>query len=134
MPSNPTSWAAARADGWKSWLNSCFCFVLFIYLFVCRGGVGSGSDFYLYPQGIHLNTFKMSKFTVLSSKDMQATDSKNNTSVMVLTGTEFNWDQISGFLGSQCLNQCGEQGEKIPERCVTPQFSWHQFGTCTCDP
>ena len=92
------------------------------FLFVCLFagvGMGSGSDIYLYPQGIHLKTFKMSKFTVLS-KNMKATESKNNTSLTVLTGTELNWNRTSGFPWGQCLNQWREQGEKVLERCVTP--------------
>ena len=114
MPSIPTSWAAVWADGWKSRLNSRFFVCLFVCLFVCGGGLGSGSDIYLYPQGIHLKTFKMSKFTVLS-KDMKATESKNNTSLTVLPGTELNWNRTSGFPWGKCLNQWREQGEKVLE-------------------
>ena len=131
MPSIPTSWAAAWADGWKSWLNSPFFFFgVFVCLFA-GVGVGWGSDIYLYPQGIHLKTFKMSTFTVLS-KDMKATESKNNTSLMVLTGTELNWDRTSGFLGSQCLNQWRERREdawemRDPAVFLAPFWNLHMW-------
>lgn len=51
---------------------------------------------------------------------MKATESKDNATLMVRTGTELHWNPTSGPPLGQSLHHSRERSEKMPDRCVTP--------------
>ena len=53
---------------------------------------------------------------------MKATESKNNATLMVWTGTELHWNPTSGLPWGQSLHHSREQSEKTPDRCVSSSF------------